>query len=259
MAATERQKDAITSHDKSTVVTAGAGTGKTFVLVQKYIDLIATKGIPVPAILALTFTDKAATEMKERIRREIQKQSGPAWEKAADDFMVAPVQTFHAFCAQVLREFPIEAGIEPGFVVLDEQQMARIHARSFEDLVHSRQDGPVQEAAVYVLSATDQNMLRGLLSAMYAQRSRYLRFLDLLEEDEAGIVEAWQREVHAYRDSEIQSLLKNEGFCSLIQTLLTLSEQYGTSETRRRFTSGRSAGTSGNSNRSQRRKISAKP
>ncbi len=229
MAATERQKDAITTHDKSTVVTAGAGTGKTFVLVQKYIDLIATKGVPVPAILALTFTDKAATEMKERIRREIQNRSGPTWEKAADDFMVAPVQTFHAFCAQVLREFPIEAGIEPGFVVLDEQQMARIHARSFEDLVHTRQEGPVQEAAVYVLSATDQNMLRGLLSAMYAQRSRYLRFFDLLEEDEADIVAVWQREVHAFRDSEIQSLLKNEGFCALIQTLLTLSEQYGTS------------------------------
>ena len=87
MAATGRQNDAITSHDKSTVVTAGAGTGKTFVLVQKYIDLIATRGVPVPSILALTFTDKAATEMKERIRREIQKRSGPVWEKAADDFM----------------------------------------------------------------------------------------------------------------------------------------------------------------------------
>ena len=106
MAATERQNDAITTHDKSTIVTAGAGTGKTFVLVQKYIDLIAAQGVPVPSILALTFTDKAATEMKERIRREIQKRSGPVWEKAADDFMVAPVQTFHAFCAQVSGNSP---------------------------------------------------------------------------------------------------------------------------------------------------------
>jgi ATP-dependent helicase/nuclease subunit A len=157
MVATDRQKEAITSHDRSTVVTAGAGTGKTFVLVQKYIDLIATKKVPVSAILALTFTDKAAAEMKERIRREIQNRSGPVWEKAADDFMIAPVQTFHAFCAQLLREFPIEAGLEPGFVVLDETQTARIHARSFETLVHTVQEGPVQEAAVYVLAVTDQN------------------------------------------------------------------------------------------------------
>ena len=114
--------------------------------------------------------------------------------------------------------------------MLDEQQMARIHARSFEDLVHVRQDGPVQQAAVYVLSATDQNMLRELLSAMYAQRNRYLRFFDLLENDEADVIELWQREVHAFRDSEIERLLKNEGFCSLVRTLLTFSEQYGSSD-----------------------------
>ena len=106
MAATKRQHEAITTHDRSMVVTAGAGTGKTYVLVQKYIDLLETRGVSVPQILALTFTDKAAAEMKERIRKEISRHEGEMWENAAEDFMIAPVQTFHSFCAQVLREFP---------------------------------------------------------------------------------------------------------------------------------------------------------
>ncbi|MEI8331705.1 MAG: UvrD-helicase domain-containing protein, partial [Methanomicrobiales archaeon] len=79
MVATEQQEEAITLHDMSMVVTAGAGTGKTFVLVQKYIDLIRTRGVTVPQILALTFTDKAAAEMKERIRAELLRQEGPQW------------------------------------------------------------------------------------------------------------------------------------------------------------------------------------
>ena len=145
MVATPRQGEAITRHDKSMVVTAGAGTGKTYVLVQKYIDLLKTKGVSVPQILALTFTDKAAAEMKERIRAEILKQEGPQWEKAAEDFMIAPVQTFHSFCAQVLREFPIEACLEPGFAVLDEQQVSRIHSKAYEDLIHTQQEGPVMK------------------------------------------------------------------------------------------------------------------
>ncbi len=230
MAATPRQHEAITTHDRSTVVTAGAGTGKTFVLVQKYIDLIGTKKIPVPQILALTFTDKAAAEMKERIRKEILARSGPQWEKAADDFMVAPVQTFHSFCAQVLREFPIEAGLEPGFVVLDEQQMARIHAGSFDDLVHTPQDGQVQRATVQVLALTEQKTLRGMLGAMYEQRSRYLRFFTALEADPDGILLFWQQEVHRFRDEEIRLLAADRGFAGIVRTLLALGDTYAATD-----------------------------
>jgi len=230
MAATPRQKEAITTHDRSTVVTAGAGTGKTFVLVQKYIDLIESKKIPVPQILALTFTDKAAAEMKERIRKEILTRSGPQWEKAADDFMVAPVQTFHSFCAQVLREFPIEAGLEPGFVILDEQQMARIHAASFDELVHTPQEDPVQRAAVHVLALTEQKTLHGMLAALYQQRTQYLRFFAALEADPAGVLAFWQQEVHRFRDEEIRLLAADRGFAGLVRTLLALGDTYGATD-----------------------------
>ena len=230
MAATPRQEEAIRSHDQSTVVTAGAGTGKTFVLVQKYIDLIESKKIPVPQILALTFTEKAAAEMKERIRREIHARSGAQWERAAEEFMVAPVQTFHSFCAQVLREFPIEAGLVPGFVVLDEQQMGRIHAAAFDELVQTPQEKPVQRAAAHVLALTGQMTLSDMLAAMYQQRSRYLRFFAALGADPAGVIAFWQQEVHRFRDEEIRLLAADHGLGEIVRTLLALGERYGATD-----------------------------
>jgi ATP-dependent helicase/nuclease subunit A len=226
MDATERQGEAITLHDKSMVVTAGAGTGKTYVLVRKYIDLLKTQGVGVPQILALTFTDKAAAEMKERIRAEILKQEGQQWEKACEDFMIAPVQTFHSFCAQVLREFPIEAGLEPGFAVLDEQQASRIHAAAFEDLIHTRQDGPVHEALIHVISITEQYNLRTMLLAMYGKRERYDRFFSALDGDERNLVDVWKREVDTFREGEIAALRKDPTFSSCLRTLLRLAPAY---------------------------------
>jgi ATP-dependent helicase/nuclease subunit A len=226
MAATGRQGEAITTHDRSLVVTAGAGTGKTYVLVQKYLDLIRTRGVPVPKILALTFTDKAAAEMKERIRAGILQEEGPQWERAAEDFMIAPVQTFHSFCAQVLREFPIEAGLEPGFVVLDEQQVSRIHSAAFEDLIHTPQDGPAGRALVSVLSVTEPSGLKTILSLLYARRERYEAFFSALSRDEDGVLQTWIREVGEFRDAEISALRRDPGFTSCVRTLLNLASAY---------------------------------
>jgi len=226
MAATPRQGEAITLHDKSMVVTAGAGTGKTYVLVQKYIDLLRTRGVTVPQILALTFTDKAAAEMKERIRTAILSEEGPQWEKAAEDFLIAPVQTFHSFCAQVLREFPIEAGLEPGFAVLDEQQTSRIHSTAYEELIHTRQDGPVNEALVHVLSITDQYTLKTILSALYGKREQYARFFAALSADEMQVLSVWKTEVDAFRDAEITALRNDPSFSLCVRTLLGFAAAY---------------------------------
>ncbi len=226
MPATKRQEEAITTHDRSIVVTAGAGTGKTYVLVQKYISLLETRGVSVPEILALTFTDKAAAEMKDRIRKELSRRCGPVWEKAAEDFMIAPVQTFHSFCAQVLREFPIEAGLEPGFIVLDEQQASRIHAKAFEDLVHTPQQGMVNDAVVTVLSITDKNLLRRMLLAMSGKQLSFDRFFTALDGNAGEVVSTWIREVHSFRDREIQELAKDQSFSAVVCTLLDLAIRY---------------------------------
>ena len=77
---TKMQEEAL-RHDISLCVTAGAGTGKTHVLVNRYLRLIKEAGCRPSEILALTFTEKAAAEMKERVEAEIRRESGPGWEE----------------------------------------------------------------------------------------------------------------------------------------------------------------------------------
>ncbi|PKL58787.1 MAG: DNA helicase UvrD, partial [Methanomicrobiales archaeon HGW-Methanomicrobiales-4] len=161
MVGTERQQEAITNHDTSLVVSAGAGTGKTYVLVNKYMNLLETFGegearkqdqLSVLNILALTFTEKAAAEMKERIRSELEKKEGVFWDKCRLEFLIAPVQTFHSFCTSVLREFAFEAGLEPSFAVLDESEFSRILAISFQELIHTKAEGDEESALISTLS-----------------------------------------------------------------------------------------------------------
>jgi ATP-dependent helicase/nuclease subunit A len=226
MAATRRQNEAISTHDRSLVVTAGAGTGKTYVLVQKYLNLLETRGVTVPEILALTFTDKAAAEMKDRIRRELSCREGARWERAAEDFMIAPVQTFHSFCAQVLREFPIEAGLEPGFVVLDERQVSRTQAKAFEDLVNTPQPAPVHDAVVRILSVFEQHTVRTMLAEMYGKRLSYRRFFEALGSEREQVKQTWVQEVSTFRETEIKNLRNDPSYIAALRTLFDLADRY---------------------------------
>jgi len=226
MAATRRQNEAISTHDRSLVVTAGAGTGKTYVLVQKYLDLLETRGVTVPEILALTFTEKAAAEMKERIRRALSGKKGERWERAAVDFLVAPVQTFHSFCAQVLREFPIESGLEPGFAVLDERQVSRLHGKAFENLVHAPHPPPVHDAVVRILSVFELSTVRAMLAEMYGKRLSYRRLFEILGSDRDQVMQSWVKEVNMVRETGIRDIRNDRSFNAALTTLFSLADRY---------------------------------
>lgn len=106
------------------VVTAGAGTGKTTCLVKKIVSLIGEAYVPVEKILAITFTEAAAAEMVERLRIEIERRAkingGDVWNTARNDLERAQISTIHALGARILRENPIEAGIDPDFTIEEE-------------------------------------------------------------------------------------------------------------------------------------------
>src|SRR4029077_6170509 len=121
--------------DGTAAVRAGAGCGKTTVLAHRFLHLLrpVTDGRLLPVvddvgqILAITFTDKAAAEMKHRIREllgeEIARATGlvrQRWERVRADLLGAQISTIHAFCARVVRENPLEAGIDPRAAILDE-------------------------------------------------------------------------------------------------------------------------------------------
>ncbi|MDE0243210.1 MAG: UvrD-helicase domain-containing protein [Candidatus Kaiserbacteria bacterium] len=101
----DEQAEAVQALNTSMLIVAGAGTGKTHVLIEKIAHLLKS-GVPAQNILALTFTNKAADEMRDRIRSRC-------------DTKPPFIGTFHAFCFSLLKEFPTEAGLSPTFVVLD--------------------------------------------------------------------------------------------------------------------------------------------
>ncbi len=123
-----------TDYQRNMAVTAGAGTGKTEVLTRRIIKILGREKHYLDRLMVLTFTDKAAVEMKERIYQAIEKelaQTGQAhFQKLKDTFLHNYISTFHSFCAALLREYPIEAGIDPYFRVLDETEKVFFLRRS---------------------------------------------------------------------------------------------------------------------------------
>lgn len=111
---------------RNIAVTAGAGSGKTSVLVERYLWCLRNNGYQVRRIVAITFTEKAAGEMAGRIRERILDYTlngvgdSTRWNDELEQLALANIATIHSFCQSLLREFPIEAGVDPNFDVLDE-------------------------------------------------------------------------------------------------------------------------------------------
>src|SRR5436305_2394998 len=119
---TAEQLRAVERRDGPLFLEASAGSGKTRVLVERFVRAVCDDGVPVERILAITFTEKAAAEMKARIRgrfielgeRERAREAEAAW-----------VSTIHGFCARVLRTHPLAAGGAPQHRAGDANQAAR--------------------------------------------------------------------------------------------------------------------------------------
>ncbi len=226
--ATPRQREAIELHDLSMVVTAGAGTGKTFVLVEKYLNLIENQGFRPREILALTFTDKAATEMKERVRETIGKRiawnpDNPFWKEVAEEVIIAPIMTFHSFCAQVLREFAIEAGLEAGFLIIDEGQAVAIRKDAFDTLLKKPSSEATHEALVNVLAQVEKFRLHEILSAISQCPDRYEQFFSQVRLSPAGLIPAWQEYLESVRSTAVDRFFADARNTSLISQLLSLN------------------------------------
>lgn len=145
-------RDRITSDlDTNFIVEAGAGAGKTMQIIRRMLALVATERAQVHQIAAVTFTRKAAAELRERFQNELEKAIAEA--HSANNPILAErldfalrnidtgfIGTIHAFCARMLREHPIEAGLDPDFteVVEIEELVLRRQAwsRACERLAH---------------------------------------------------------------------------------------------------------------------------
>jgi ATP-dependent exoDNAse (exonuclease V) beta subunit len=127
--------------DDTVFVEAAAGTGKTTALVGRIVSLVRSGRGRLDRVVAVTFTEKAAGEMKLRLRAEIEHALGEArpgsperdnLEDALERLELARISTIHGFCSDLLHERPIEAGVDPLFAIADEERSERLLARAFD-------------------------------------------------------------------------------------------------------------------------------
>ena len=127
---TDEQLVAIERREGDLLLDAGAGSGKTSVLVERFARSVLEDGIEVGAILTITFTEKAAAEMRERIRARLRELDADEAARATEG---AFISTIHGFCARVLRAYALAAGLDPAFVVLDAPDADRLADQAFDE------------------------------------------------------------------------------------------------------------------------------
>ncbi len=182
---TAEQEHAAACRRGPLLLAAGAGSGKTSVLVERFVRAVREDGIAPGRILAITFTERAAAELRERVRARL---LALGEREAARDTEGAPIGTFHGFCARLLRVHALTAGLDPEFAILDEAGAGRLRGLAFRRALavllaevggHSPPAGiPVsagerREAAVELLAAYGVDRVQRMVMGVYAeQRSR---------------------------------------------------------------------------------------
>src|SRR5262245_38625513 len=187
---------------QNVVLEASAGTGKTRVLVDRYVNLLLA-GVEPERILAITFTRKAAAEMRQRIiarLREAARTSAlPAgrWRDLRDRLADIAISTIDAFCLALIREFPLEAGIDPGFDLADQTEIPRLIGQALDRALRiGRHLAQTDDDVAMVFVQLRERRLRGGLAALLDRRlvatDVLRRFLDFGPRDLTPALACWR-------------------------------------------------------------------
>ncbi len=161
---TDEQLRAIERREGDLLLDAGAGSGKTSVLVERFVRAVLDDGIDVSSILTITFTDKAAAELRDRIRLRLRELGAADAARATEG---AFISTIHGFCARVLRVHALTAGLDPNFVVLDRPQSDPLATAAFDDALTEL--ARRESRAVELIADYGAGPLRAAVLATYAQ------------------------------------------------------------------------------------------
>lgn len=139
---TPYQKEAL-NYKKHISLTANAGSGKTFVLSKRFVEIALNEDVPLNSIVAITFTDKAASELYKKIAGEINDRLDSADEnmqyakllRLRRQLVSAKISTIHSFCSELLREFSPEAGLDSNFTLIDQTVANEIIEKEIFDYI----------------------------------------------------------------------------------------------------------------------------
>ncbi|MDO5037437.1 MAG: UvrD-helicase domain-containing protein [Tissierellia bacterium] len=179
----KNQVQALEDIDHPVILSAGAGTGKTAVLTQRYIHILREGGLKVgqevDQILAITFTKKAAGEMRDRIIEGLSQEDLPHRDRLLRDMNRAQIQTMDSFCKDLLQEFGLGLGINPGFGVLEEGDQEKYLKEAVQAGIKDRlkKDSPL----FYFLK--DLDLTSASLEGPLIDLIKELRTQNLKEED----------------------------------------------------------------------------
>jgi ATP-dependent helicase/nuclease subunit A len=160
-------------------IDAGAGTGKTSLLVDRFLAIVERGAATCSQIVAITFTEKAAGEMKVRLRQEILKRRDEAGcrgearanlETAYDELERAPISTIHSFAATILREHPIEALVDPSFTQLDALESDLFFDECWNDFLREGSEAWGDTLRRFILFGGSTDDLRAMAEALYRHR-----------------------------------------------------------------------------------------
>lgn len=198
------QRTAAHTIDRHVSVTAGPGAGKTTVLVERYLHILRARDISVDQIVAITFTNRAANEMRERLRRELDEilfSAAPIerakWMRHKRTLDGAIITTIHGFCARFLREFPVEADIDPQFALMDAHQSAMLEEAVAEESLTEFISADHQAVTQLAAGVGRARLARGLIGIYRTMRNQGLTLEKLKAETEKShkTVEDYKRSV----------------------------------------------------------------
>ncbi|NOT27993.1 MAG: UvrD-helicase domain-containing protein [Acidobacteria bacterium] len=190
---------------------ASAGTGKTRVLVDRYVNLLRA-GVDPSNILAITFTRKAATEMRERIMTTLraagERGEIPAarWRELRDRTADIAISTIDAFCLSLLREFPLEADLDPAFSIADETELPRLIDEALDGALRiCRAAAQEDETVALAFSQLGERRARAALTSLLSRRlvapEILARYLDTARAVELDAATVCTRASHALLDA----------------------------------------------------------
>ncbi|MGA9116010.1 MAG: UvrD-helicase domain-containing protein [Bacteroidota bacterium] len=200
-------------------VTANAGSGKTRVLVERYLHLLNSGRASPAGIVAITFTDRASGELRrkiaegvaDRIRTSAKEEEKRRFERVREQLSSAVIGTIHSFCARILREYPVEADVDAAFTVLDrleERFLREEAAREGFRIVLGDDSHPLRSALLDLLRAEGKDRLFGDIQRLVAKRDLVERFTrpgGVYAGSDEDVLSRWEGILRSFLAEELRS------------------------------------------------------
>lgn len=236
-----QQENAIKEINNNIHVTASAGSGKTRVLTDRFINILKSdEKVNIDQIIAITYTEKAANEMKERILKKILKKISSIkttenkkalrrWINIKNKFRFANISTIHGFCSKLIREYPIEANITPDFEIIHELELKLSFTKFIKDqiieIIQNLSSHPISRKVQNLIKKYDLNKTVGFILELIINDKKFELFyrpiFDRIDNKETYI-NIIKKRVNEKKISYLKFIIDKETFKQSLNYLLSI-------------------------------------